>query len=227
MKPILIAEIGNCHQGDITQAKELIRVAKESGATLVKGQAFLAEEISGSMPFGFYKDCEFSQEEYLELIHYAKEDVGIDLFYSIFSRKLLPMSYHQRWHKFSGSQTKKNPSYTERMDWENVFVSIPAISAKPNLEKAKVMYVTDYLTTSPHLEHIDLLKEYYKRPVGYSDHTVGIEYCILANKECGANVIEKHFTLTRDIFYDGHQFRDAVHSALPDQFAKLAKIVGN
>ena len=43
---------------------------------------------------------------------------------------------------------------------------------------------------------LDLQKHFKKYPIGYSDHTLGIEAALIA-VGYGATVIEKHFTLSR------------------------------
>ena len=42
------------------------------------------------------------------------------------------------------------------------------------------------------------MEEVFRKPVGYSDHTIGIEVPIAA-AALGAEVIEKHFTLDKQI----------------------------
>jgi len=224
---MLIAEIGNNHLGDMNKAKELIRAAHESGADVVKSQAFLARDItSGSMPKEFYRQCEFSFHQYVELIRYAQE-IGTDLFYSIFSRALEPLMIHQRYHKIAGAQSAVGFNFVEKKDADNVLVSVKEGSKKPDLKRARILHVSEYLTTFPGLKNIDLLSEYYGRQAGYSDHTVGIDACIQAIEIHGANVIEKHFTTTRDIFFGGVQYRDAIHAALPEELSQLSTRWGN
>jgi len=222
---ILIAEIGNCHLGDFDKAKELVRLAKESGADIVKSKAYFAENVNGTMPFAFYKQCEFTQEEYLELIHYAKTFLDIDLFYTVYSRKLYPMTYHQKYHKLPASDVRRKPSTAERMDMENLFVAIPELCPRPNVTKAQVLYVSEYTANNPHLENIDNLREYYKRLVGYSDHTRGIEACVKAAKYHSAHIVEKHFTLDKNIQFDGIQLDESVHGLLPNEFEELARAI--
>ena len=45
-KPYIIAEIGVNHEGSISQAKELIELAKEGGADAAKFQTYKAEKIA-------------------------------------------------------------------------------------------------------------------------------------------------------------------------------------
>ena len=58
-------------------------------------------------------------------------------------------------------------------------------------------------------------------PIGYSDHTLGIEACVLA-ATLGAAILEKHVTLAHD-FSD---FRDHQLSATPDELRELVAAVG-
>jgi N-acetylneuraminate synthase/N,N'-diacetyllegionaminate synthase len=55
---------------------------------------------------------------------------------------------------------------------------------------------------------------------GYSDHTLGIEAAVLS-VALGARVIEKHFTLDKNL----SEFRDHQLSADPDELAELARRV--
>lgn len=219
---MLIAEIGNNHLGSMEKARELIKAAHESGADVVKSQAFLARDItSGSMPKEFYRQCEFSFHQYVELISYARE-IGTDLFFSIFSRSLEPLMIHQRYHKIAGSQSAVGFNFVEQKDADNVFVSVREGAKKPDMKRARMLHVSDYLTEHPGLKNIGLLAEWYGRPAGYSDHTIGVSRCREAIEVHGAVVIEKHFTVTRDIYFQGVQYRDAVHAAMPNELEYVA-----
>jgi N-acetylneuraminate synthase/N,N'-diacetyllegionaminate synthase len=59
-------------------------------------------------------------------------------------------------------------------------------------------------------------------PVGYSDHTLGIEAAVLS-VALGARVIEKHFTLSKTL----SDFRDHQLSAEPAELAELVRRVKN
>lgn len=222
---MLIAEVGNGHFGNMTKARELIRAAHNSGADLIKAQAFRASGIkSGSMPERFYKDCELRVEDYLELIHYAR-DLGNDLFYSIFSDGFESISFTQKWHKVAGVQTRDGQA-TADLDLENVIVSVPSgvvYDHLPRFRKAEVLYVSEYLAQDPELRHIGSLAQWLGRPVGYSDHTVGVKFALEAHRCWGANIIEKHFTLSHNEKWGTKIFRDSVHGATPNEFEELAK----
>lgn len=226
---MLIAELGNGHYGSMTKARELIRAAHNSGADLIKGQAFRASGIkNGSMPERFYKDCELRVEDYLELIHYAR-DLGNDMFYSIFSDGFESISFTQKWHKVAGGQTRDGKASTE-LDLENVIISVPGdiiYNQIPKFKKAEVLYVCDYLAEDPELRQIGSLAHWLGRPVGYSDHTIGVKFAIEAHRKWGANIIEKHFTLSHNEKWGTTIFRDSVHGATPNEFEELAKAMSS
>ncbi len=223
-KTLLIAEFGMCHDGKMETVKDLIRTAKRCGADLAKGQAFLARDVKGSMPAKFYDDRQLSAMQLIELIEYGRE-IGIEVFFSIFSKEYSCIRAQQKFQKFSAGQSRSKPRDVEASDSPSTIVSVGSMSLLPRLKLAKIMYACSYMTELPGLECIDFLTEFYGRQVGYSDHTIGIDWCVRANKLHGANVIEKHFTLTRDIYFEGKQFRDAVHGATPSEFEQLARSI--
>lgn len=65
------------------------------------------------------------------------------------------------------------------------------------------------------------LEELFQVPVGYSDHTLGIEIPIAA-AALGATVIEKHFTLDRDMEGPDHKA-----SLEPDELKSMVKAIRN
>jgi N-acetylneuraminate synthase len=89
LDPYFIAEIGVNHEGSIEKAKELIKIASESGANAVKFQSYKAERLT-SVNSPAYWDTEaesttsqyelfkkydsFDKEEYVELKKYSDEN---------------------------------------------------------------------------------------------------------------------------------------------------------
>ena len=65
------------------------------------------------------------------------------------------------------------------------------------------------------------LKDRFGLPVGYSDHTLGDEVAVAA-LSLGAKVIEKHFTLDRNM-----EGPDHLASTEPDEFAQMVKRIRN
>ena len=80
---------------------------------------------------------------------------------------------------------------------------------------------TDYPTSwhDVNLRVIDTLRRAFELPVGYSDHTPGIEIACAA-VALGATVIEKHFTLDRSLPGPDH-----MASLEPDELASLVQSI--
>lgn len=221
---MLIAEIGNNHFGEISRACELIRVAKESGADLVKSQAFLSKDLShGSMPREFYDKCQFTFDQYVYLIKYAKS-IGIDLFYSIWSKELEALVYHQNWHKIPARFVfQKEMIWTEQRDSLKTIISVPSQCALPRIRNAHILWACEYLDPDPNMKHLDFLSKHYERSIGFSCHSVGIQNCCSAIKFFGSQIIEKHFMLKEcaNFNFKGTVFRDTQHATLPHDFSKI------
>lgn len=67
------------------------------------------------------------------------------------------------------------------------------------------------------LNNIDSYKMLYPYPVGFSDHTIGVVAPIMAVAK-GVSIIEKHFTLDKDMFGWDHKV-----SATPDELALICQ----
>lgn len=234
MKKIFISEIGNNHFGDKQRFKDLIKASRDSGATLVKAQLFDPERISGSMHSGFYKQCSAIFEHLAEFLEFSIEQ-DIPLFYSYFHKWPVHEAM-QEYKKIAGIQAHDIFIHginekRFKIDDDNVFISLPkTITDFPFLKKSVVMHVSDYMTDKPNLIRLDSMSCYYdsiegreKGLIGYSDHTLGIENCVKAMDSYGANIIEKHFTLKKDMKWNGATFRDTVHGATPKEFNELTR----
>jgi N,N'-diacetyllegionaminate synthase len=223
---MLIAEIGSNHWGSMPTAKALIAAAMECGASVVKGQAYRSEDIKGgSMPFEFYDACALSEDQCLELLGYAR-DIGIEMFFSIFSPGYDRLRAAQAWHKVAGGQFENGiqADWKDRLDTPRHIVSVKkeSLFRAMGWERAQMLYVTPYMVEVPELENIDKLSQICGRQAGLSDHSIGIHYAIEAAKR-GARVIEKHFCLEKNYAWRGQIYRDTVHGADPKELKLLAK----
>lgn len=220
---MLIAEAGNNHFGSMNMAKDLIRVAKDCGADAVKFQAFAPGDFEGSMPDDFYQQCALDFQEYMTLIDLGKY-LKIPVFFSIFNNELLKLDHFTDYTKLAAWQTNQYDAETlAEIDSENSIVSINS-SCKdlPPLKNSIILYATDYTDDDPVLERIGILEKFYRRPIGLSDHTIGIDTCKKAIDLYQVPVIEKHFTLTKNMQFGSKVFRDTVHGADPAELYELA-----
>lgn len=71
------------------------------------------------------------------------------------------------------------------------------------------------------LKTIDFFKKRYNIPIGFSDHSIGYKYA-LAAVNTGATIIEKHFSLSRDLFGADHKV-----SMMPEEFKEMVKNIRN
>jgi sialic acid synthase SpsE len=229
LNTILITDIGNCHFGSIEDAKELIYQSKQNGADLVKGQAFKADGIHGSMSKDFYRQCQFDQPMLIELMDYADE-IKIPLFFTIYSIGFDIVMNRQKYQKIAAVQSiKLTNTEIENWDNDNMFISINweridncHIDPFPKMKKAAMLFASNYLSSKYVLPHLNKFKFNYNR-YGYSDHTLGIENCIKAVELFGAHVIEKHICLENNKEFKGMVFRDTIHGVTPKEIYNLAK----
>jgi len=222
---MLIAEISNQHEGNLIKAKALIRMAYNSGADIVKAQAFKAEDFkTGTMPKSFYQKCEFNLEEYIELVDFAR-GLGIDMFYSVLSESLFPLNNYCKYQKITAFQSDGYSFDKIRsMDKEEYIISFRNQFFKSSvLKKSKCLIANDYLE--------DWNPEYIKEALRYnpnfgiSDHSYGVDSLLNLLRHFNFPVIEKHFYLGDQIIKDFTVYRDCIHAASPAEFMRLAKAI--
>mgnify|MGYP001399104082 CR=1 FL=1 len=93
----------------------------------------------------------------------------------------------------------------------------------PDIEIHLLHCTTNYPTPfeEVNLKAMITLKDAFKLPVGYSDHTLGIEIPISA-VALGARIIEKHFTLDRNLPGPDHKA-----SVEPEELKEMVKCIRN
>lgn len=218
--PVIIAEIGNNHEGNIQAALELLERAEEAGADFAKFQAGTAEGFSRKPEdIPRYKKYELGREGYDRLIKRGQE-IELPVFFSVWSDEF--MDYRRlEWFKVAARQC--NQDYIRRYAHQKTFISIPHTLADIKhlgIAQGVAMHcVTHYPAQAGFWYRFHELRRYLPMSVdiGFSDHFVGIEYAVEAVKNYGAVAIEKHFTLKHD-FGD---LRDHALSATPQEMREL------
>lgn len=223
----IIAEIGNNHFGSEAKAREMIKAAHESGADYIKLQAINPSVVKGSMDKSFYEKIALRRSAYENLISYGKM-IGAKVFYSSFGLDI----YHGELIKISGSQFKTfDYDRLSFMNLDKTIISIPNVSddeikeKREFINKMNVIYVSEYLPKDNvvDLSNISRYLKLLKKPIGYSDHSIGIDVCKTAIDDYGCQLIEKHFHMGEPIKWMGKTFRDCIHSCDPKQLSDLKK----
>lgn len=185
------------------------------------------------------KKLELSPEEHQILIDYCHE-LGIKFFSTAFdfdSIKYLHSLGLGLWKIPSGEVTnypflKRIAAYNEKTilstgmcDMDDVRAAVDALY-KNGLSKENLILLhcnTEYPTPfeDVNLKAMDALRKEFGVEVGYSDHTKGIEVPIAA-VALGATVIEKHFTLDRNMEGPDHKA-----SLEPDELKAMVSAIRN
>jgi N,N'-diacetyllegionaminate synthase len=155
---------------------------------------------------------EISEDQHYELVAYCKtrnvkflstafdlesldflKKLGIDLF-KIPSGELTNLPYLEKILTLSDSIILSTGMSTLSEIEETVSV----LRVNPKVQISILHCNTEYPTpfSDVNLLAMNSLKKHFNTPVGYSDHTIGIEVPIAA-VALGATIIEKHFTLSR------------------------------
>lgn len=235
MSVFIIAEAGVNHNGDYDTACRLIDAAKEAGADCIKFQTFKSENLvsrsagkaeyqkrntDDSSQLEMLKKLELSFEQFRKLKKYCKE-TGICFLSTPFdfdSIEFLDSLDMPFWKIPSGEVTNLPYLIALARTGKPVIMStgmcdMAEIKAAIDLLRdngTKVIKLLHCNTEYPtpfedvNLYAMQTLRDEFGLEVGYSDHTKGIEVPIAA-VALGAEVIEKHFTLDRNMEGPDHK----------------------
>lgn len=248
----IIAEAGVNHNGDLNTAKKLIDAALEAGADAIKFQSFKAEnlvtkdapkahyqeETTGSgNQYGMLKKLELSFDDHIMLKKYCEEKrimfistpfdfESVDLLekleipmYKISSGDLTNIPFLRYIAKFN----KLMIVSTGMANLGEVEMAVEAIRNTGN-NKITLLHCTSNYPTNyddVNLNAMITMENALKLPVGYSDHTLGIEIPIAA-AAMGAVIIEKHFTLDKNMEGPDHKA-----SLNPLEFEQMVRSIRN
>lgn len=244
----IIAEVGINHNGNMESAKQLIKAAKESGASAVKLQTYITEKrVPKESPiFELLKNCELSFNQTSELFNYGRElgitifstpfdDESVDFLESIKSPVYKVASFdtiNKSLLRRIGKTKKPVIMSTGMTNIDELNAAWKALGGKDdgsNCDLALLHCVSSYPTpvNEANLSLISLLHRLHQGPIGYSDHTIGVEIPIMS-VAAGAQIIEKHFTLnTKDKGPDHALSADPkVLKNLSDGIRRIEKILG-
>ena len=250
-KVFIIAEAGVNHNGDIKLAYKMIDVAKAAGADAIKFQTFVSENLVSThakkaeyqkentgnqeSQLEMLKKLELSYEDFRKLNEYCLKS-GITFLSTAFDLESIGFLNTLNlpiWKVPSGEIT--NLPYLEKIaaTKKEIIMSTgmstleeisDALGALKGAKKITILHCnTEYPTTMKdvNLRAMKTLKKEFGLDVGYSDHTEGIEVAIAA-VALGANVIEKHFTLDKEMIGPDHKA-----SLEPDELRRMVQSIRN
>jgi len=174
----------------------------------------------GESQLEMLKKLQLSQEEFILLRTYC-EQIGIEFLSTPFDLESLAFLYRiglKRWKIPSGEITNlpylikiaetKQPAIlsTGMATMEEVEAAVEVLNKYGVKEITLLHCTTEYPTPfeDVNLKAMLTLKEHFNMSVGYSDHTMGIEIPMAA-VAMGATIIEKHFTLGRNMEGPDHK----------------------
>ena len=216
---IFIAEIGMNYNGNFSLCYELIKQAKLSGADIAKFQLGWRDkpgeinQLNLKKVNQIIKWCnQFNIEPMFSII---TEDA-----YKIIKKvKIKRIKIASRSLKFDLDLVKKIIKQNSKKE---LIISLGMWNKrKLPFKKKNIKYLwccSKYPTFNEDLKKFPKkfsVKDYY----GYSDHTIGIETCLLAISR-GAQIIERHFTLDKS----NTTIRDHALSATPNEFRDLVNL---
>ena len=222
-KLFIISEIGVNHDGDIKKAFKLIDISKKFGANAVKFQTYKTKNfVSLNTPkvkyqktqtnenhYQMLKKLELTFEEFFKIKKYCDTkniefiSTPYDLESLFFLKKInvkkfkiasadlsdIPM------HLELSKMKKKVILSTGMSNIQSIKKTLSYYKNKKNIELLHCVSVYPCPLENLNLNNITTLKEKFKLPVGFSDHSKGYEAAIIAYM-LGSRVFEKHFTLS-------------------------------
>jgi len=238
---MIVAEIGNNHEGNYDIAKELISLAADAGVHAVKFQTFKTEHYVTSKDkkrFNQLKSYELSYTQFEKLSHFAAKlgliflSTPFDLASVDFLNNFVPVfkisSGDNTFYPLidsiarTGKPIFLSSGFADLNQVKKTKDFIENVWKTNNIDQNLIVLhcVAEYPVKkkNANLKAIQTMKDYLSCDIGYSDHTIGVEAAVIA-VALGAKVIEKHFTLDKN-FSD---FRDHNISADPDDMKKMVE----
>jgi len=220
--PLVIAEVGINHEGDVNKALELVDAAAAAGAELVKFQCHITDKemiptdmtpgkISKEKLWDIIKRCELNEVEERRVQTRCAEK-GVIYLSTPFSREAADRlnAMGVPGFKIGSGECNNLPlldhiaKFGKPMIVSTGMNDIASIKRSVDVMRGRVpfalmhctsMYPTPY--NKVRLGGItDLLETFPGVPVGLSDHSMNIWTCLGA-VALGASLLEKHFTISR------------------------------
>ena len=218
-KPYFIAELNSSHFGELKIAKKMIDEAKAAGCDCVKFQSWSAETLYSE---SFYKQNTIAKRMVdkfalssldLKLLSQYCSDEGIDFAstpYSLEEARFLVDSCNVPFIKIASMELNNLPYLASLAELgvplvlstgmgslDEIISAVKTIESTGNTQLI-ILHCTAIYPSKPDIIRLNnilgLRNEFPQYPIGYSDHSEGIEIPTAA-VALGVCLIEKHFTL--------------------------------
>jgi len=221
----IIVEIGTNHMGDVKVAKQIIDIAVDCGADIVKLQRKNVEKIYTKKFLDSYLESpwgttqremrlhrEFSDKQFKEIANYCKKkkipwfvscwDIESQIHMRKFKTKYNKVASAMIIHKELLEEIAKERKYTfistgmsEMKDIENAVKIFKKYKCPFELMHCNSAY--PIADNEANLKLILTLKKKFKCKVGYSGHEIGATNVSIPAVMMGATSIERHVTVSR------------------------------
>ena len=214
---LIIAEAGENHLGDMDLAKKMIGLSKTSGADYVKFQYYNADNCLNTDPEKeWFKKVQLDIGKIKYLYDYAiQKDIDFlctpwdvqkaDDLFSLGIKDMKIASFHIVNLEMLALINERG----RKVFMSTGMSSVEEIDGAVKLMNKVDLYLMHCVSEYPlpeenvNMRAMDFLRERYGCKVGYSDHTPGILAPLTAVAR-GADVIEKHITLSKTYFGTDH-----------------------
>lgn len=241
---LVIAEIGNNHEGSYTLAEQMVGLAAESGAGAVKFQTIVPDKLVSVSQTDRIEQLNricLSYKDFEKLEKVSRHEgvlflsTPFDIESVRFLSPLVPAfkvaSGDNNFFPLLETVAKTQKPIilsTGLLDFEGIHKTKEYIQNILGYQQIKhklaILHCTVSYPTQPNeanLMAIQSLKQ-LDVTVGYSDHTIGIDAALLS-VALGARIIEKHFTLDKNY----SEFRDHQLSMDPQDLKLLSQKIKN
>jgi len=221
--PLVIAEIGINHGGNLQVAFEMVDAAKRAGVEVVKHQTHIvADEMSGAAKkvipgnanisiYEIMDNCSLNEEEEYKLKGYV-ENKGMLFISTPFSRAAADRLERMqvKSYKIGSGECNNYPLLEHIAQFGKPVILSTGMNTIKSVQKAveifdkynvpvALLHTTNLYPTPPELVRYGAMQELYQsfpnHVFGLSDHTLNNNACLGA-VALGASILERHFTDT-------------------------------
>lgn len=222
---IIIAEIGQNHNGEMDAARRLIHEAADAGADIAKFQFFDVDTVFGPQYHPNQEARRRAQVSRDQAEFLAEEcaAAGIEFMASVFDKERVAWCEEIGMARYKiASRSVKDAELVKAIGatGKDVFISLgmweeETFPVIPTTGHVDYLYCIAKYPAS--YEDLDLAHADFTRYSGFSDHSLG-NFAVLVAVALGARIIEKHFTLDKSAPGPDH-----IHSVEPQEMREIVR----